>query len=84
MRIKTAEQQTIIQQYSNMVIGTLAVDGRAVTFGTARRGLGCYIWYSEGGLGALIYSTWHYTLCPKKPPLFIFWNNLIKKIKRFE
>jgi len=26
--------------YSNMVIGTLAVDGRAVTFGTARRGLG--------------------------------------------
>jgi len=27
-------------QYSNMVIGTLAVDGWAVTFGTARRGLG--------------------------------------------
>jgi len=26
--------------YSNMVIGTLAVDGRAVTFGTAMRGLG--------------------------------------------
>ena len=26
--------------YSNTVIGTLAVDGRAVTFGTARRGLG--------------------------------------------
>jgi len=25
--------------YSNMVIGTLAVDGWAVTFGTARRGL---------------------------------------------
>jgi len=31
--IKTAEQRTII--YSNTVIGTLAVDGRAVTFGTA-------------------------------------------------
>jgi len=31
--IKTAEQ-------CNMVIGTLAVDGWAVTFGTARRGLG--------------------------------------------
>ena len=30
--------QTIIQQ--NVVIGTLAVDGWAVTFGTARRGLG--------------------------------------------
>ena len=26
--------------YSNTVIGTLAVDGCAVTFGTARRGLG--------------------------------------------
>jgi len=26
--------------YSNMVIGTLAVDGWAVTLGTARRGLG--------------------------------------------
>jgi len=33
----TAEQRTIIQQY---VIGTLAVRGLAVTFGTARRGLG--------------------------------------------
>jgi len=26
--------------YSNMMIGTLAVDGWAVTFGTAKRGLG--------------------------------------------
>jgi len=26
--------------YSNTVIGTLAADGRAVTFGTAMRGLG--------------------------------------------
>jgi len=26
--------------HSNTVIGTLVVDGRAVTFGTARRGLG--------------------------------------------
>ena len=26
--------------YSNTVIGTLAIDGRAVTFGTARRELG--------------------------------------------
>jgi len=32
---KTAEQRTI-----NTVIGTLAVDGWAVTLGTARRGLG--------------------------------------------
>jgi len=36
--IKTAQQRTIIQQYG--VIGTLAVDGWAATFGTARRGLG--------------------------------------------
>ena len=36
VRIKTAEQRTIIQQY---VIGTLAVNEWAVTFGTARRGL---------------------------------------------
>jgi len=33
---KTAEQWTS----SNTVVGTLAVDGWAVTFGTARRGLG--------------------------------------------
>jgi len=37
-QIKTAEQRTII--YSSTVTGTLAVDGWAVTFGTARRGLG--------------------------------------------
>jgi len=38
--IKTAEQGTIIQQYT--VIGALAVDGWAVslTFGTTRRGPG--------------------------------------------
>ena len=32
--IKTAEQ------YNNMVVCTLAIDGWAVTFGTVRRGLG--------------------------------------------
>jgi len=37
--IKTAEQRIIIS-YSNTVIGTLAVDGWAVTVGTARTGLG--------------------------------------------
>jgi len=36
--IKTAEQRTIIQQYT--AIGTLVVDGWAVTFGKARRSLG--------------------------------------------
>ena len=35
--VKTAESN---RQYSNTVIGTLAVDGWPVTFGTARRGLG--------------------------------------------
>ena len=36
--IKTAEQRTLL--YSNTVIGRLAVDGWAVTFGTAMRDLG--------------------------------------------
>ena len=35
--IKTAEQRTIIHQYSDWYT---AVDGWAVTFGTTRRGLG--------------------------------------------
>ena len=34
--IKTAQQRTV---YSNAIIGTLAVNGWVVTFGTARRGL---------------------------------------------
>jgi len=37
--IKTAEQRPDTL-FSITVIGTLAVDGWAVTFGTARRGLG--------------------------------------------
>ena len=37
MDIKSAEQRIILQQ---SVIGTLVVDGWAVTFGTAKRGLG--------------------------------------------
>jgi len=57
--IKTAEQRAIIQQYGD----TLAVDGRAVTFGTARRGLGglrprpvpsyfrASLWYQFSGTG---------------------------------
>jgi len=36
----TLKPQSNGQLYSNTVIGTLAVDGWAVTFGTARRGLG--------------------------------------------
>jgi len=43
--------------YSNTVIGTLAVDGWAVTFGTARMGL--------GGLPTSYYSMWDYNYrCP--------------------
>jgi len=38
--IPTLKQQSNRPLYSNTVIGTLAVDGWAVTFGTARRGLG--------------------------------------------
>jgi len=36
--MKTTQQRTIIHVYINTVINTLAVDGWAVTFGTARRG----------------------------------------------
>jgi len=36
----TLKPQSNGQLYRNTVIGTLAVDGWAVTFGTARRGLG--------------------------------------------
>jgi len=51
-----AEQRTIIQQYGDC---TLAVDGRAVTFGTARRGL--------NAAPTSYYSTWHYNcLCTTK------------------
>ena len=38
--IATLKPQSNGQSYSNAVIGTLAVDGWDVTFGTARRGLG--------------------------------------------
>jgi len=38
--IATLKLQSNGPSYSNAVIGTLAVDGWAVTFGTARRGLG--------------------------------------------
>jgi len=38
--IATLKPQSNGPSYSNSVIGTLAVDGWAVTFGTARRGLG--------------------------------------------
>jgi len=41
LNFKSAEQLTI-SLYINTVIGTLVIDGWAVTFGTARRGLaGC-------------------------------------------
>jgi len=38
--IATLKRQSNGPSYSNTVIGTLAVDGWAVTFGTARRRLG--------------------------------------------
>jgi len=38
--IATLKQQSNGPSYSNTVIDTLAVDGWAVIFGTARRGLG--------------------------------------------
>jgi len=38
--IVTLKPQSNGPSYSNTVIGTLAVDGWVVTFGTAKRGLG--------------------------------------------
>ena len=38
--IATLKLQSNGSSYSNTVTGTLAVDGQAVTFGTAKRGLG--------------------------------------------
>jgi len=38
--MSTLKLHSNVLLYSNTVIGTLAVDGWAVTFGTARRGLG--------------------------------------------
>jgi len=38
--IPTLKSQSNGPLYNNTVIGTLAADGSAVTFGTARRGLG--------------------------------------------
>jgi len=60
--------------YSNTVIGTLAVDGWAVTFGTTRRGLGrlrprpvlsspvpnLTAHPSTANVPTSCYSTWHY------------------------
>jgi len=66
--------------YSNTVIGTLAVDGWAVTFGTAKRGLDglrprpspprctkCNSPPINGQCTKFIFSTWHYNcLCTLK------------------
>ena len=66
--------------YSNTVIGTLAVNGWAVTFGTARRGLGglrprrvlsslpnVTAHLSKASVPTSCYSKWHYNyLCPLK------------------
>jgi len=53
--------------YSNTVIGTLAVDGWAVTFGTARRGLGGLLAVpnvtarpSMASVPTSYYLMWHY------------------------
>jgi len=50
----TLQPQSSGPLYSNTVIGTLAVDGWAVTFGTARRGL--------SGLGPCPVPFWLYQM----------------------
>ena len=72
--IATLKPQSNGPSYSNTVIGTLDVDGWAVTFGTARRGLGgaaarpgpssLYQMYNSplinGHSPTSYYSMWHY------------------------
>jgi len=57
--IRGLKPQTNGPSCSNTVIGTLAVDGWAVTFGTARRGL--------GGLGPHPVPSSLYTKCNSPP-----------------
>jgi len=56
--IATLKRQSNGPSYSNTVIGTLAVDGWAVTFGTVRRGLGRAA--ACPGTSSLFYSMWQY------------------------
>jgi len=67
----TLKPQSNGSLYSNTVIGTLAVDGWAVTFGTARRGLGgvrpalfavpnVTAHPSTASVPTSFYSMWHY------------------------
>ena len=62
----TVKPQSNGPSYSNTVIGTLAVDVWAVTFGTARRGLDGLRSYeadvSFGDLAATSFST-HFLVC---------------------
>ena len=62
--IKTAEQRIVIQLYGDQ-FGTPAVDGWAVTFGTARRGLGgpnVAAHRSTASVPTLYCSIWYYKL----------------------
>jgi len=69
--IATSKPHTNGPSYSNTVIGTLAVDGWAVTFGTARRGLASpprpllaepniTTHPSTASVPTSYYSMWHY------------------------
>jgi len=73
----TLKPQSNGQLYSNTVIGTLAVDGWAVTFGTARAGWGpaqslltvpnVTAHPSTASVPTSYFSMWHYnTRCPLK------------------
>jgi len=58
LTIATLKPQSNGPSYSNTVIGTLVVDGWAVTFGTARRGLGEA---AARPVPSLLYQTWQPT-----------------------
>jgi len=64
----TLKTQSNEPLYSNTVIGTLAVDGWAVTFGTARKELGGLrpVTYN-GGLDPLVTNDFNFMLVISRP-----------------
>jgi len=81
--IATLKPQSNGPSYSNTAIGTLAVDGWAVTFGRARRGPSSLApnvtaHPSTASVPTSYYSIWHYTVSHKKLDPFSFEHNLGK------
>jgi len=66
--IATLNRRATDHHYSNIVIGTyMAVDGWAVTFGTARRGLGGAASRPWPLLAVLLFVVWLQQYCDNGP-----------------